>query len=62
MTTIPTKMFGIPMGSQGSTLQYGNFEDENLKSLRNVLYLAILDSHQFLQVTSDEFLGQKCGP
>ena len=50
------------MGSQGSTLQYGNFEDQNLKSLRNVLYLAILDSHQFLQVTSDEFLGQKCGP
>ena len=49
MTTIPTQMFGIPMGSQGSTLQYGNFEDGNLKVLRKVLYLAILDSHQFLQ-------------
>jgi len=36
MTTIPTKMFGIPMGSQGSTLQYGNFEDGNLKVLRKV--------------------------
>ena len=37
------------MGSQGSTLQYGNFEDGNLKVLRKELYLAILDSHQFLQ-------------
>ena len=37
------------MGSQGSTLQYVNFEDGNLKVLRMVLYLAFLDSHQFLQ-------------
>ena len=49
MTTIPTQMFGTQMGPQGSTLQYGNFEDGNLKVLRMVLYLAILDSHQFLQ-------------
>ena len=48
MTTIPTQMFGIQMGSQGST-QYGNFEDGNMKVLRKVLYLAVLDSHQFLQ-------------